>query len=109
MIESSSSPPPSVPLPVNVNVNVNVPVPAPAAAPDAPLIDAFFLRVVAFQVAVGFGFSAYFLLPKYLATELHASPSTIGAVTAVALCAVVLVAPVVGWSLDRYGRRTPAL
>jgi MFS family permease len=97
MLESSS--PPSSPEP-----SVLVP-----ACVQHPLIDAFFLRVLAVQVAVGFGFSTYFLLPKYLATELSAGPSTIGAVTAVGLCAVVLAAPVVGWALDRFGRRTPAL
>lgn len=74
-----------------------------------PLIDAIFLRVLATQVAVGFGFSLFFLLPKYLATELAATPSTIGAVAAVGLCAVVVASPAVGWALDRFGRRTPAL
>jgi MFS family permease len=75
----------------------------------APLIDAIFLRVLATQVAIGMGFSLYFLLPKYLATELAATPSTIGAVAASSLCAVVVATPAVGWALDRFGRRAPAL
>lgn len=59
------------------------------------------------QVSVGFGFSIYFLLPKYLATELHAGPTTIGAVMASSLAAAVLTTPLMGALLDRYGRRIP--
>ena len=87
-------------------------LPAQRAAAEparTPLIDAIFLRVLATQVAIGFGFSLFFLLPKYLATELAATPSTIGAVTAAGLCAVVVASPAVGWALDRFGRRTPAM
>lgn len=59
------------------------------------------------QLSVGFGFSIYFLLPKYLATELHAGPTTIGAVMATSLAAAVLTTPMMGALLDRYGRRIP--
>lgn len=59
------------------------------------------------QLAIGFGYSIYFLLPKYLATELHADSTSIGNVTATGLAAAVATTPWMGAVLDRYGRRWP--
>lgn len=84
-------------------------VPSVAASALPPLVDAAFLRVLLAQLAIGFGFSLYFLLPKYLATELGAEPSTIGSVTAIGLAAVVAASPLMGLALDRFGRRKPML
>ncbi len=78
--------------------------PSPSLAAP-PLIDAVFVRLLLIQVSIGFGFSLFFLLPKYLATELHAEASGIGAFSAAGLLAPVLVTPLLGWALDRFGRR----
>jgi MFS family permease len=72
-------------------------------------VNASFLRVLIAQLAIGFGFSIYFLLPKYLATELGAEPSTVGTVTATGLAAAVAASPLMGFALDRYGRSRPML
>lgn len=66
-----------------------------------------FARVLLAQLAIGFGFSIYFLLPKYLATELHADATSIGNVGATGLAAAVATTPLMGTLLDRYGRRLP--
>ena len=85
--------------------------PAPSAASSAlpPLVNAAFLRVLIAQLSIGFGFSIYFLLPKYLATELGAEPSTVGMVTATGLAAAVVASPLMGAALDRFGRQRPML
>lgn len=78
-------------------------------SPRPPLFTAPFLRVLAAQFSIGFGFSSYFLLPKYAATELHADASTIGLIGASALIANVAVSPWIGRLLDRHGRRLPLM
>jgi MFS family permease len=72
-------------------------------------VNAAFLRVLIAQLSIGFGFSIYFLLPKYLATELGATPSTVGTVTALGLAAAVAASPLMGAALDRFGRQRPML
>lgn len=57
----------------------------------------------------GLSHSAYFMLPKYLATELGADASAIGAVSASAWFVVVALAPAVGVAVDRYGRKRLAV
>jgi MFS family permease len=57
------------------------------------------------QFAYGTAFSTFFALPKYLIEELHASATLVGnAHGAFAIVGVVLV-PLIGSSLDRWGRR----
>jgi MFS family permease len=73
------------------------------------LVNAAFVRVLVAQLAIGFGFSIYFLLPKYLTTEFGAQPSTVGMVTAAGLAAAVAASPLMGIALDRFGRRRPML
>ncbi len=57
----------------------------------------------------GLSHSAYFLLPKYLATELGAGASEIGAVSSAPWFVVVALAPAVGVAVDRYGRKRIAV
>ncbi len=57
----------------------------------------------------GLSHSAYFLLPKFLATELGADATAIGAVSASSWFVVVALAPLVGVGVDRYGRRRIAM
>nr|MDQ2645465.1 MFS transporter [Myxococcota bacterium] len=80
------------------------------AVPEPPptLYTAAFVRLLAVQFCFGLSFSVYFLLPKYLTTELHAGAAAIGAVGASAMWASVLATPLVAAMLDRVGRR-PAL
>lgn len=75
--------------------------------PSSALLTPDFVRVMGAQLAIGFGFSLYFLLPKYLATELHAGPTTIGTVMSMSLAAAVATTPMMGALLDRFGRRLP--
>jgi MFS family permease len=99
-----SSPSPS-PLPVTAEPRLA----GLAAVPEAPtLYTAAFVRLLAVQFCFGLSFSVYFLLPKYLTTQLHAGAAAIGAVGASALWASVLSTPLVAALLDRVGRR-PAL
>jgi predicted MFS family arabinose efflux permease len=60
-------------------------------------------------LAFGLSHSAYFLLPKYLATELGADATAIGAVSASSWFVVVALAPGVGVLVDRYGRKRLAV
>ena len=50
-------------------------------------------------------FSTFFLLPKYLKLDLHASDVQIGTVGAVGAVAGVIAFPIVGTLNDRYGRK----
>ena len=97
------------------------PSPLPAAAeprlagltavpsPPPTLYTAAFVRLLAVQFCFGLSFSVYFLLPKYLTTELHAGAAAIGAVGATAMWASVLATPFVAAMLDRVGRRPSLL
>jgi MFS family permease len=57
------------------------------------------------QVVFGFGWSLYLLIPKYLATELHAGPEVIGRISAMGGIASLLTIPFAARGLDRYARR----
>lgn len=63
------------------------------------------MLVLATQLAFGFAFSCFFLLPKYVVTVLHGSPSQVGYVGALAVVAAVLASPLTGRLLDRGPRR----
>ncbi|MGR8918789.1 MAG: MFS transporter [Gammaproteobacteria bacterium] len=54
---------------------------------------------------IGMSFSSYFLIPKYLATELAADAPTIGGLSAITMFVSVLFTPLVGVGIDRSGRR----
>ena len=53
----------------------------------------------------GLPFSAFFLFPKFLATEFAAAPSTIGGLNAVTMFFSVLFMPVIGAQVDKRGRK----
>jgi MFS family permease len=57
------------------------------------------------QLAFGFAFSSFFLLPKFVVTQLWGSPSQVGYVGATSVVAAVLVSPWCGKVLDRGPRR----
>ena len=72
---------------------------------EPPLFSRDFALILATQLAFGFAFSSFFLLPKFVVTELHGSPSQVGYVGATAVVAAVLVSPLCGKLLDRGARR----
>jgi predicted MFS family arabinose efflux permease len=89
--------------------------PAPAAPPRralaradagaaAPLLTRRFLLILVVQTLVGFSFSIFYILPKFLTNTLHATGMDIGLLNAVYGMAAVLAVPVVGMLLDRWGR-----
>ena len=73
--------------------------------PEPPLFRRDFALILATQFAFGFAFSSFFLLPKFVVTELYGSPAQVGYVGALAVVAAVLTSPACGKLLDRGGRR----
>jgi len=71
----------------------------------ASLFTRSFVALLAAQASFGFSFSAFFLLPKYMSTELAAGPAEIGRVTAIFYLAALLLQPLMGSIVDRRGRR----
>ena len=71
---------------------------------DHLLTPRFGLLLVA-QASFGFAFSCFFLLPKFLASELGAGPSQIGLLTAVNGAGAVVFMFAMGVLVDRFGRR----
>ncbi len=78
------------------------------APSEADLFTRDFALVLATQLAFGFAFSSFFLLPKFVVTELHGSPSQVGFVGAMAVVAAVLASPLCGRLVDR-GARAPII
>jgi MFS family permease len=81
----------------------------PATSSDEPSEPDLFTRdfalILATQLAFGFAFSSFFLLPKLVVTELSGSPRQVGFVGAMAVVAAVLASPLCGKLLDRGARR----
>ncbi len=77
---------------------------APLDLDDAPVLTGEFAALLAATLAFGLAHSAYFLLPKYLAVELHASASEIGWITSLTWFANVALVAFVGVWIDRGGR-----
>ncbi len=71
----------------------------------ADLFTRSFVALLLAQASFGFAFSSFFLLPKYVATELAGGPAAIGAVTAAFYVTAVLLQPTMGILVDRSGRR----
>jgi len=61
--------------------------------------------VVVVQAVYGFGWSTFLLLPKFLATELNATPIQIGLVSAFPTLTAVATVPYVGRMIDAVGRK----
>jgi MFS family permease len=80
------------------------PVAASEEPPEPPLFTRDFALILLTQLAFGFAFSSFFLLPKYVVTALAGSPSQVGYVGALAVVAAVLASPIAGKLLDRGGR-----
>src|ERR1041384_5793094 len=84
------------------------PAPPSEEPAEPPLFTRDFALSLAAQIAFGFSFSSFFLLPKFVVTRLHGSPSEVGYVGALAVVAAVLVSPLCGKLLDR-GQRRPLM
>lgn len=81
-------------------------MPASNRAPRAQrLLTPGFAKLLVAQACFGYAFSNYFLLPKFLVTELGAGPAEIGQVTAFYGLFVVVSLPAMGVLVDRFGRR----
>ncbi len=80
------------------------PVHEPRVAP-VRLFNADFVELLIAQLSFGYSFSAFFLLPKFMAVELAAGPREIGAVMSAFAIAAVLLVPLVGIWVDRAGHR----
>lgn len=75
---------------------------------EPPLFTRDFALVIAVQLAYGYAFSTFFLLPKFVVTELGGGPRQVGTVGALAVLMAVLSSPLCGYLLDR-GPRRPLL
>lgn len=81
------------------------PSPTSAEPSEPPLFTRDFALVLATQLTFGFAYSSFYLLPKFVVTELHGSPSQVGYVGALSVVAAVAVSPLCGRLVDRGGRR----
>lgn len=72
---------------------------------SAPGFTRAFARLLHVNMAFHFGFSTFFLLPKFMAQELGAGPTQIGAVATAFGVTVILAVPLVGRLLDALGNR----
>lgn len=78
----------------------------PASEPvDSLLRQGTFLRLVAANVSFFMAFTTYFLLPKFMVTQLDASEAEIGWAMASFGVLAILLLPSVGNLSDRFGRR----
>jgi MFS family permease len=78
---------------------------SPDRTEDEPLLTPRFLLLLGVQLAFGYSFSVFFLLPKFLAVELGMGPELIGRVTAMTGATAALSVPAVGTFIDRSARR----
>jgi MFS family permease len=76
-----------------------------ASARPANWVTADVKRIVLTQTVFGFAWSLYLLMPKFLATELHAGPDVIGQVAAMGGMTGLLTVPFAARGLDRIDRR----
>jgi MFS family permease len=75
------------------------------AARRPPLFTPLYLRTLTLQVSYSAALACFVLLPKFLATELAATPPQIGNLQAAFSLTNVLIVPLVGAGVDRLGRR----
>ena len=73
------------------------------------LLHADFVALLFVQMAIGYAFATFFLLPKFLVEQLHASPTEIGLISAGFGFAGMCAMPFVGRLLDRGGERRAIL
>ena len=80
--------------------------PSPTAASDnSRLLSREFLLLLASVSLFGFSWSFYLILPKFFASELGMDAAAIGRAVAIEGLTAVAVTPLVGWLVDRYGRK----
>jgi len=72
--------------------------------PRPPLYTAAFVAVLATQACFAYAAAGFFLLPKFLTTELGVGPAEIGLLTGLFGITVVVLMPFVGAWVDRFGR-----
>jgi predicted MFS family arabinose efflux permease len=79
----------------------------PLTKPRNPptLLTREFLLLLASVSLFGFSWSFYLILPKFFATELGMDAAAIGRAVAVQGLTAVAATPLVGWLVDRFGRR----
>lgn len=73
--------------------------------PGAALLSRSFGALLVANVCFGYAFSSFFLLPIYMVDRLGAGPVAVGRVFAIHSVVVVLVLPLTGAAVDRWGRR----
>jgi len=64
-----------------------------------------FATLLVAQASFGYAFSSFFMLPKFLVTQLGAGPDEVGRVAASYSFATFAALPLMGVLVDRYGRR----
>ncbi len=79
--------------------------PPTTSGPSQPLLTSEFRLLLASVSLFGFAWSFYLILPKFFAAELGMDAAAIGRAVAIEGFAAVAATPVVGWLVDRYGRR----
>lgn len=78
----------------------------PSAPSENPrLLSREFLLLLAAVSFFGFSWSFYLILPKFFAAELGMNAAGIGRAVAIQGLTAVAATPLVGWLVDRYGRR----
>jgi len=70
-----------------------------------PLFTRNFVKLLLAQASFGYAFSSFFMLPKFIVTELSAGPVEVGRVAAAFGMAVIVLIPITGVLVDRLGRR----
>ncbi|MCG8422154.1 MAG: MFS transporter [Proteobacteria bacterium] len=89
-------------------MKVTITLPSGASTDNSPsqrLLTRRFVVLLATLLSFGFAHSSYFLLPKFMVTDLSASAAQIGLVIAGYGVVVVFCMPAMGAAVDRYGRR----
>lgn len=87
------------------DASVSAPPQTQGAPSDTPLLSREFVLLLGSVSLYGLSWSFYLILPKYFASELDMDAAAIGRAVALQGVTAVLVTPVVGWLVDRYGRR----
>jgi MFS family permease len=93
--------------PLQRSAPATLPPPARPAEEDAtmPLLTRRLTTLLVAQACFGYAFSSFFLLPKFLATELGVGPAGIGLLNAAYGASAVIFMFLMGVAVDRFGRR----
>lgn len=69
------------------------------------LLSRGFAALLTANLCFGYAFSSFLLLPKFMDVELGAGPAAVGAIAAAHGIVIVLLLPLIGAAVDRFGRR----